>query len=104
MEEEKKDINLLKDIGIDEKYCQAQKEILEKVAEHITAVKEYIDKMRNERKKANTLEDSREKAIQYCDKVRPLMEMVRDHVDKLEILVDDELWPLPKYRELLFIR
>ena len=56
------------------------------------------------RKVANRIENEREKAIAYHDTVAPLMEEIRYHVDKLETIVDDELWPLPKYRELLFIR
>jgi glutamine synthetase len=53
---------------------------------------------------ANHLESEREKAIAYHDNVAPLIEEIRTHVDKLEMIVDDELWPLPKYREMLFIR
>ena len=56
------------------------------------------------RKRANNLEDAREKAIAYCDKVKPFLEKIRYHADKLELLVDDELWPLPKMRELMFTR
>ena len=56
------------------------------------------------RKKANRIESEREKAIAYHDNVAPYLEKIRYHVDKLEEVVDDELWPLPKYRELLFIR
>ena len=56
------------------------------------------------RKAANRICDDREKAIAYHDTVAPLLETIRYHVDKLEQVVDDELWPLPKYRELLFIR
>ena len=53
---------------------------------------------------ANRIESEREKAIAYHDTVAPLIEEIRYHVDKLETIVDDEAWPLPKYRELLFIR
>jgi glutamine synthetase len=56
------------------------------------------------RKKANRIESEREKAIAYHDTVAPLIEEIRQHVDQLETIVDDESWPLPKYRELLFIR
>ena len=56
------------------------------------------------RKAANAISCEREKAIAYHDNVAPLLEEIRRHVDKLETIVDDELWPLPKYRELLFIR
>ena len=60
--------------------------------------------MVEERKKANKMEDAREKAMAYCDKIKPYFDRIRYHVDKLEQVVDDELWPLPKYRELLFMK
>ena len=60
--------------------------------------------MINERKKANKLSDPEKLAAAYCDKVKPYFETIRYHCDKLELLVDDELWPLTKYRELLFTR
>ncbi len=58
----------------------------------------------NERKKANANEDLNKKAQGYCNKVKPLFEDIRYHCDKLELLIDDELWPLTKYRELLFTK
>ena len=60
--------------------------------------------MVNARKEANKIESEREKAIAYHDNVVPPMDIIRYHIDKLELMVDDEMWPLPKYRELLFIR
>ncbi len=60
--------------------------------------------MVNARKHANRIESEREKAISYHDDVAPFMEEIRRHIDKLELMVDNEIWPLPKYRELLFIR
>jgi glutamine synthetase len=60
--------------------------------------------MKNARKRANSLEDMDEKAMAYCHDVRPYFETIRYHFDKLELMVDDELWPLTKYRELLFTR
>jgi glutamine synthetase len=60
--------------------------------------------MINERKQANLIEDELQQAMAYDEKVRPLLEYIRRHVDKLELQVDDELWPLPKYRELLFVK
>ena len=56
------------------------------------------------RKEANKIESEREKAKAYHDTVAPLMDEIRYHIDKLELMVDNEMWPLPKYRELLFIR
>ena len=60
--------------------------------------------MIEERKKANALENVRESSAAYCDKVIPFMNDIRYQVDKLELVVEDDLWPLPKYRELLFTR
>ena len=78
--------------------------IIEKISDHESFIIENVDKMVEARKVANRIEGEREKAIAYHDTVAPLMEDIRYHVDKLETIVDDELWPLPKYRELLFIR
>ena len=60
--------------------------------------------MTEARKAANAIENSRDRAIAYCDKVKPYFDEIRYHVDKLELLVDDRLWELPKYRELVFLR
>ena len=57
-----------------------------------------------ERKKANVMEDSRKKAYAYCDNIKSMFDDIRYHADKLEIMVDDEMWPLPKLRELLFTK
>ena len=70
----------------------------------INAIKTMCDEMLEARKKANKIEDAAERATAYCDEVRPYFDQVRYHVDKLEILIDDELWPLPKLREMLFTR
>lgn len=78
--------------------------IIEKISEHETFIIENVDKMIEARKVANKIESEREKAIAYYNTVAPLLEEIRYHVDKLETIVDDEAWPLPKYRELLFIR
>ncbi|MCB0400456.1 MAG: glutamine synthetase III, partial [Flavobacteriales bacterium] len=81
-----------------------QKKILTEISEHLNAIKENCDKMLEERKKANKLTDSEKKALAYCDKVKPYFDEIKYHSDKLELLIDDELWPLPKLRELLFTR
>ncbi|MDR1744109.1 MAG: glutamine synthetase type III, partial [Dysgonamonadaceae bacterium] len=80
------------------------KGLIEEIAERIDIIKHRVDEMVEARKKANKIESEREKAIAYHDKVLPHFDTIRYHVDKLELIVDDELWPLPKYRELLFIR
>jgi len=93
----------LKDLGLDKDNYKAQLEIITKIAEHVNAIKSNIEEMVEARKKANTIDDIREKAIDYDEKVKPFFQPIRYHVDKLEQLVDDSLWPLPKFRELLFI-
>ncbi len=79
-------------------------EVIEKIARHIASIRTCVHAMIDARKKANTITDEREKAIAYHDNVQPQMEKIRYSIDKLELLVDNEMWPLPKYRELLFIR
>ncbi|MBQ0019005.1 MAG: glutamine synthetase type III, partial [Bacteroidales bacterium] len=78
--------------------------LIEKISEHCAFITENVENMRQARKAANAIETEREKAIAYHDNVAPLLEEIRYHVDHLELVVDDELWPLPKYREMLFIR
>jgi glutamine synthetase len=94
----------LKDIGLDESSYAAQLDIIKKLSEHINFIKTNVDQMVNERKKANIIENTRNKAIAYDEKVKAFFDPIRYHVDKLEQLVDDSLWPLPKFRELLFIK
>ncbi len=87
-----------------EKLSANNVELIRKISSHTSFITENVDKLIEARKVANVLEDEREKAIAYHDTVAPLLESIRYHVDKLEMIVDDELWPLPKYREMLFIR
>jgi len=94
----------LKAIGLTEDTYEAQLTIILALSKHINAIKTNIDTMVEERKKANKIEDSREHSIAYDEKVKAYFEPIRDHVDRLEQLVDDELWPLPKFRELLFLK
>ncbi len=77
---------------------------IERISEHIAAIRADVDAMVEARKVANRIKDEREKALAYHDTVLPRMETIRYNIDKLELEVDDEMWPLPKYRELLFIR
>lgn len=78
--------------------------LIEEIALHLTAIKTNVDAMVEERKVANKIDHEYDKAIAYHDKVLPYFDVIRYHVDKLELIVDDEMWTLPKYRELLFIR
>ena len=84
--------------------AKAQLELLEKVSLHINKMKEASDTMLAARKIANKIESAEQKALAYCDEVKTHFDEIRYHADKLELLVEDELWPLPKFRELLFIR
>ncbi|WP_370860768.1 glutamine synthetase III family protein [Parabacteroides faecis] len=79
-------------------------EIIEDIACRTNFIKEKVDEMIEARKVANKIENEREKAIAYHDTIVPMLEEIRYHIDKLELVVDDQMWTLPKYRELLFIR
>lgn len=94
----------LKELGLSKETYQAQVEIITRISEHVNTIKADIEKMVDARKKANTVENIREKAIEYDEKVKPFFQSIRYHADKLEQLIDDSLWPLPKFRELLFIK
>jgi glutamine synthetase len=87
-----------------EKIAKEQISLIKEISEHIEGIHHNIDEMISERKKANNLDDSEKMAAAYCNKVKPYFEIIREHSDKLELLVDDEMWPLTKYRELFFIK
>ena len=87
-----------------EKMASAHKEMIVTISDHISGINRLVYLMIEERKKANVIEDSYRKALQYEKKVKPYLDQIRVHIDKLELIVDDEIWPLPKYRELLFTR
>ncbi|GGH76530.1 glutamine synthetase [Phaeocystidibacter marisrubri] len=100
-------VQRLKDLFDEKTYksmAQAQLDMISEISKHVTVIISEKKAMIEARKKANALTDTREMAIAYCDTVKPIMETIRYHADKLELLVDDEMWPLPKFRELLFTR
>ncbi len=101
-----KNVSGLKEIfGADfEKFASEQILLIKKISSHIEVIHAKVDAMIAARKKANALTDPVKKAFEYCNTVKPFFEEIRYHCDKLEIMVDDEIWPLTKYRELLFIR
>ncbi len=100
-----KNVSLLREAALPEKLYKGQLTLLKDVSTHIQQVYENTHAMVEERKVANNIENSRDKAIAYEAKVKAqYFDKIRYHVDKLEQLVDDELWTLPKYRELLFLR
>jgi glutamine synthetase len=99
-----KNIRGLKELAFDENNYASQKQIVQKISDHISVISTRVKEMIEARKVANEIENSREKAVAYCDEVKKYFDEIRYHVDKLELLVDDEYWELPKYRELLFLR
>lgn len=99
-----KNIIQLKEIGFKKDTYQAQTELVADLSSHINKVKSLVDAMIEARKKANVIEDAPKKAKVYCDKVVPFFDEIRYHADKLEQLVDNDLWTLPKYREILYMK
>lgn len=98
-------ISGLKELGLKESSYANQKQILEKISEHISKISDLVGKMIEARKICNAMSDTRTKAIAYNSQVKePYFDEIRYHVDKLELLVDDSEWLLPKYREILFLR
>ncbi|ADF53471.1 glutamine synthetase [Zunongwangia profunda SM-A87] len=87
-----------------EKHAKEQLELIESVSTHIAVINSKVNAMIEARKVANKIEDIQKKAESYCNEVKPHFDEIRYHCDKLELLVDNELWPLTKYRELLYTR
>ncbi len=95
----------LKEAGLPASAYTDQLNVLEKISKHIHGMSNGVEHMISERKKANAVSDTKKRAIAYCDNVKDkYFDEVRYHVDKLEMLVDDAYWTLPKYREMLFLR
>jgi len=86
------------------KAADTQIELIKEISEHVAIIKKAADDMTEERKKANNLDSAKKQAHAYCDKVKPFFDTIRYNVDKLENIVDDATWPLPKYREMLYLR
>ena len=82
----------------------ARKELIVSISDHISMIKKLVTEMIDQRRKANVIDDIYKKALAYESNVKPYLQEIRTHIDKLELVVDNELWPLPKYRELLFTR
>lgn len=87
-----------------EKIAKEQIRLIKEISVHIEGINSKVEEMTNARKKANALTGAQEMAETYCNKVKPYFEIIRDHCDKLELLIDDEIWTLTKYRELLFTK
>ncbi|AKD04752.1 glutamine synthetase III [Pontibacter korlensis] len=92
----------LKEIGLEDEYTDTICEAIKKMSRHITTIQKNVNDMIEARKVANKVENARERAIMYNEQVLSFFEPIRYAVDKLELMVDDEDWPLVKYRELLF--
>lgn len=86
------------------KAAEIQLERIKEISERVTIITQSAEAMREERKKANNLDSAKKQAHAYCDKVKPYFETIRYQVDKLEFIIDDATWPLPKYREMLYLR
>ncbi len=97
-------VEALKNAGLKADLYKPQVEMIAEISGHIAAILKAADLMLEARKKANDLEDMHAKAVAYCDKVRPHFDVIRENADALEMLVEDALWVLPKYRELLFVK
>ena len=87
-----------------ERLAGPRKEVIVTISDHVSAIKKLVYDMIEERKKANKIADLGKRALAYENKVKPYLDEIRDHIDRLELIVDNEIWPLPKYRELLFTR
>ncbi len=94
----------LKELGLDQESYESQLNLIKRISKHINVIEKDVDKMVEARKVANAMEDASDKAKAYCDEVKPFFDTIRYHADKLELIVEDKLWPLPKYRELLFLK
>ncbi|KAA9325896.1 glutamine synthetase type III [Hymenobacter busanensis] len=93
----------LRELGLDDEYTQVTVDSIKEISRRIATIKTTVDDMVERRKVANKLEDTRERALSYSENIRPCFDVIRRQVDKLELLVSDEDWPLVKYRELLFL-
>ena len=94
----------LNEIKIPAEFYNMQIDMIKSMSTHINMIRTKVTEMIEERRKTNKIESVRARAIAYCDKVKPFFDIIRDHVDQLEMIVDDELWPMAKYRELVTIR
>jgi glutamine synthetase len=94
----------LKEIGLNKEAYASQLDLISRISDHVNVMEQDVRNMIEARKVCNVIEHASEKAKAYCDKVKPYFDTIRYHADKLELLVDDKIWPMPKYRELLFLK
>ena len=93
----------LRELGIDEEYQQTTLDTVKKMSEYMRTIRTNVDAMIDARKRANKIEDTRERAYAYCFEVKSYFDLIRRSADKLELMVDDEDWPLVKSREMMFM-
>jgi glutamine synthetase len=84
--------------------AEGRLELIREIGGHVSSIKAKVKDMTEARKVANAIDSEKEKAYAYEANVKPYLDDIRYHIDKLELIVDNELWPLPKYRELLFVK
>ncbi len=94
----------LKELGLKEETYKAQLNLLTVMSSHIQHININVEAMIAARKKANDMPEMHKRADAYCNEIKPYFDQIRYHADKLELIIEDKLWPLPKYRELLFLR
>lgn len=97
-------VKSLKEVGLGEESYRAQLNLISLISKHVQVINDKVEAMISARKRANVIEDTRQRAETYCKEIRPYFDIIRYHADKLELIIDDRSWPLPKYRELLFLR
>ncbi len=97
-------VKAMKDAGLPKSDCEIQVNMIKNLAQHIKIISVNVDKLLSEIDKAHHLSDSHKTALAFCNKIKPLFDPIRKSSDALEFLVDDELWKLPKYREMLFVK
>lgn len=96
-------VKSLKEVGLGEESYRAQLNLISLISKHVQVINDKVEAMISARKRANVIEDTRQRAETYCKEIRPYFDIIRYHADKLELIIDDRSWPLPKYRELLFL-
>jgi len=102
-----KNVRALKEVFSEKEFkelASARLELIKEINNHISIIKAKVNDMTEARKVANVIEDATERAVEYLKNITPFLEEIRYHIDKLELIVDNDKWPLPKYREMLFIR
>ncbi len=98
-----KNVKGLKEIGLCKNASESQINLIEFISKHINVIEKSVNQMVDMRKKVNQIEDASKKAKAYCDDILPFFEAIRYSADKLELVIDNKTWPLPKYREMLFM-